>query len=139
MTFKQGSALAGVAILVMVANVAATIFYMVVYGHFINPGHPPQYYQQHVQQAGPWCSIAAGIPLMFAAGWWVTGWRSNHPAVQSGGIVWAVYATLDLAVLLAAGMTASVAVLFVLSFSTKLAAVYAGSRLRLANARAKAA
>ena len=60
--------LAGVALLVMGANVLCTVLYMVVYGHLINPGHPDQFYQDHVQVAAPYCSIVAGIPLMLLAG-----------------------------------------------------------------------
>mgnify|MGYP000443690580 FL=1 len=47
---------------------------MVVYGHLIDPGHDEQYYRDHIQVAAPYCSIVAGIPLMFLAGWWVGGW-----------------------------------------------------------------
>ena len=52
--------LVGVAVLVLVANVAASILYMVVYGHIIDPGHDPQYYNDHIQVAGPY---AASSPV----------------------------------------------------------------------------
>jgi hypothetical protein len=40
-----------VAILVLVANVAVSILYMIVYGHVIDPGHEPTYYDDHIQAA----------------------------------------------------------------------------------------
>ncbi len=71
MTIGRALALIGVAILVLITNVAASILYMAVYGHMIDPGHEAKYYQDHIQIAGPYCSIVAGIPIMFLAGWWV--------------------------------------------------------------------
>ena len=71
MTISRIAALIGVAMLVLVTNVAASVLYMVIYGHIIDPGHEPKYYQDHIQVAGPYCSIVAGIPIMFLAGWLV--------------------------------------------------------------------
>ncbi len=45
--------LVGVAILVLVVNVALSILYMVVYGYLIDPGHEEQYYHYHVQVVAP--------------------------------------------------------------------------------------
>ena len=73
LTFGRVARLIGVALLVMIANVVASILYMVIYGHLIDPGHEQQYYDAHIQAAAPYCSIVAGIPLMFLAGWWVGG------------------------------------------------------------------
>lgn len=124
--------LVGVAVLVLVANVAASILYMVVYSYVIDPGHDPQYYNDHIQVAGPYCSIVAGIPLMFLAGWWVTGWWRRSLGVRAAWIVWLAYTMIDLAVLIAVGMSISVGLFFVVSFATKLAAVHFGARLRIA-------
>ena len=51
--------LIGVALLVMIANVAISIVYMVVYSYVIDPGHDQQYYEAHIQAAAPYCSIIA--------------------------------------------------------------------------------
>ena len=131
MTVARVALLIGVAVLVLVANVAASIMYMVVYGHVINPGHDSQYYNDHIQVAGPYCSIVAGIPLMFLAGWWVAGWWQRAPGVRAAWIVWLAYTVIDLAILLAGGMSFGVALLFVVSFATKLAAVHFGASLRI--------
>ncbi|HEU4390981.1 MAG TPA: hypothetical protein VFV34_24460 [Blastocatellia bacterium] len=74
MTFGRVAVLVGVAVLVLVANVAASIGYMVLYSYAIDPGHEAKYYNDHIQVAGPYCSIVAGIPLMFAA---VAGFRTR--------------------------------------------------------------
>jgi hypothetical protein len=132
MTVRRVALLVGVAVLVLVANVAISIVYMVVYGHLINPGHVPQYYNDHIQVAGPYCSIVAGIPLMFLAGWWVAAWWRRALGVRPAWIVWGAYTAIDLAVLLAAGPSIGVGLLFIASSVTKLAAVHFGARLRLA-------
>jgi hypothetical protein len=132
MTFGRVALLVGVALLVMVANVAASIGYMVVYGYVIDPGHDAKYYDDHIQVAAPYCSIVAGIPLMFAAGWWVTGWWRRGLGMRPAWVVWGAYAGIDLLVLLAVGLSLGVGVLFMVSFATKLAAALFGAKLRLA-------
>ena len=87
--------LVGVAFLVLVLNVAVSILYMVVYGHLIDPGHEEQYYHDHIKVAAPYCSIVAGIPLMFLAGWWVGGWWEGEFAVKAALVVWLAYALID--------------------------------------------
>jgi hypothetical protein len=133
MTIGRVVLLVGVAVLVLVANVAVSIGYMVVYGHVIDPGHEEKYYHDHIQVAGPYCSIVAGMPLMFAAGWWVAGWWRRQLGTRPAWVVWVAYAAIDLAILVAAGMSLGiVVVLVVVSLATKLAAVLLGARTRLA-------
>ena len=55
MTVGRVALLVGVALLVLVANVAASVLYMVIYGYVIDPGHEPKYYDDHIQVAGPYC------------------------------------------------------------------------------------
>lgn len=132
MTFGRVALLIGVALLVLVANVAASIVYMVVYGYIIVPGHDQEYYDDHIQIAAPYCSIVAGMPLMFAAGWWVTGWWRQELGTRPAWIVWTAYAVIDLLAILAVDLSLQVLVLFAVSFATKLAAALAGAKLRLA-------
>ncbi len=127
MTLGRLARLVGVALLVLVVNVAASVLYMVVYSYLINPGHDEQYYRDHIQVAAPYCSIVAGIPLMFLAGWWVGGWWKGEFRVKAALLVWLAYAVIDFSVLLAAGLTPRIAVLFAVSFLTKLAAAYLGA------------
>ncbi|MEQ1906059.1 MAG: hypothetical protein ABL888_17875 [Pirellulaceae bacterium] len=133
MTPGRITALIGVALLVMVTNVAASILYMVLYGYVIDPGHEPKYYEDHIQVAAPYCSIVAGMPLMFLAGWWVAGWWRRSLGIRGALTVWLVYVVIDLTFVLIAGITFSVGILFSVSFATKLAAVYWGATTRLRN------
>ena len=119
--------LIGIALLVMIANVAVSILYMVVYSYMIDPGHDNQYYEAHIQVAAPYSSIVAGIPLMFLAGFWISGWWEGKFAVQSALVVFFVYALIDFAAIMAAGFTARIAMLFAVSFVTKLPAIYMGA------------
>ena len=127
MTLGRVAVLVGIALAVMAANVLISILYMVVYGHVIDPGHETAYYQDHIKIAAPYCSIIAGIPLMFLAGWWVGGFWDVSLGVKSALIVWMTYAIIDLAVLAASGLTARIGVLVAVSLLTKLAAVYLGA------------
>ena len=119
--------LVGVAVLVLIVNVGVSIVYMVVYSYLIDPGHDEQYYREHIEVAAPYCSVVAGMPLMFLAGWWVAGWWQGQFAVKAALVVWLAYALIDIAVLVGAGLTTRIAVLFAVSFLTKLAAVYVGA------------
>ena len=119
--------LVGIALLVMVANILASVLYMVVYSYLIDPGHEKEYYDAHVQVAAPYCSIVAGIPLMFFAGWWAGGWWRGEFAVRSTLVIWLTYAVLDVAIIWAAGAGSSIGVLVAISLLTKLAAVYFGA------------
>ncbi len=119
--------LIGVAILVMLANILVSVIYMVVYSYLIDPGHGQQYYDAHIQVAAPYSSIIAGIPLMFLAGYWISGWWGGKYAVESALTVWLVYVLIDVAALMAAGFTPGAAVLVAVSLVTKLAAIYAGA------------
>ncbi|MDP1663388.1 MAG: hypothetical protein Q8L55_15865 [Phycisphaerales bacterium] len=95
MTLLRIVSLVGVALLVMVVNVAMSVLYMVVYSYLINPGHAASYYQDHIKVAAPYCSIVAGIPIMFMAGLWVARWSAvggggggGHLGVKAALIVW---------------------------------------------------
>lgn len=127
MTAGRISALVGVALLVMVANVASSVLYMMVYSYLINPGHDEQYYREHVKAAAPYCSIVAGIPLMFLAGLWVGSWSGGALGAKAALTVWLAYVVIDFSVLLATGLTVRIAALFVVSMLTKLGAAWLGA------------
>ncbi len=133
MTFGKIASLLGVAVAVLIVNVAASVLYMVVYAHVINPGHGPEYYQDHIQIAAPYCSIICGIPIMFAAGWWVAGWWRSSLGARGAIGVWLTYTVIDLSVLLIAGLSLRIGILFVVSFATKFAAVFWGAATQLKN------
>src|SRR5215204_5021427 len=125
MTLGRVAALAGLALGVMVVNVAISILYMVVYSYVIDPGHDKTYYEAHVEIAAPYCSIVAGIPLMFLVGWWV----GMRPAM----LVWVIYTVIDVTIFAASRPTMRMSAFVAVSLLTKLAsaclgALAAGSR-----------
>ena len=122
MTLGRAAALTGLALGVMAANVAAVILYMVVYSYAIDPGHEPAYYEAHVQIAAPYCSIVAGIPLMFLVGWWV----GKRPAI----IVCLIYAFVNFAFLAASGLTLRIGAFFVVTFLTQFVSALSGCARR---------
>lgn len=111
---------------VMVVNVVISILYVVVYSFLIDPGHDEAYYQAYAQVAAPYSSIIAGIALMFLAGRWIGGKFPKGNSIKAALLMWLVYFLIDLAVIVAAGALAQIAVLFAISFSTKLIAAYFG-------------
>lgn len=111
---------------VMIVNVLISVLYVVVYSFLIDPGHDEAYYQAHAQIAAPYSSIIAGIPLMFLAGRWLGGKFSKGKSVKAALLMWFVYFLLDFAIVAAAGALAQIALLFAISFSTKLGAAFLG-------------
>ena len=111
---------------VMVVNVVISILYVVVYSFLIDPGHDEAYYQAYAQVAAPYCSIIAGIPLMFLAGRWLGGKFPQGNSVKAALLMWLVYFLIDLAIIVAAGALAQIASLFTISFVTKLGASFLG-------------
>lgn len=127
-TVRRLAWLVGIALAVLVINVAISVLYMVIYSYLIDPGHEPNYYNEHIQRAAPYCSIVAGMPLMFIAGRWVSGWWQGQFGFKSALLVWFAYAVIDIAIiLLAGGLTSAFSVLVGVSLVTKLAAAYIGA------------
>jgi hypothetical protein len=127
MTLGRVAVLIGIALAVMVINVIISVLYMVLYGHVIDPGHEQAYYQEHIKAAAPYCSIIAGIPLMFLAGWWMGGFWDGDLGVKSALILWVTYAIIDLAIVAASGLTMRIGVLVAASLITKLIAALLGA------------
>ena len=111
---------------VMIVNVLISVLCVVVYSYAIDPGHDEAYYQAYAQVAAPYCSIVAGIPLMFLAGRWIGGKFAKGNSVKAALLVWLVYFILDFAIIAAAGAPVQIAVLFIISFLTKLGSAFLG-------------
>ncbi len=111
---------------VMIVNVLISILYVVFYSFVIDPGHDEAYYQAYAQVAAPYSSIIAGIPLMFLAGRWIGSKFPKGNSVKAALLMWLVYFLIDLAIVTAVGALAQIALIFAISFTTKLAAAYLG-------------
>lgn len=128
MTIKQLALIIGAALLCMAANVGLSVLYIAFYSYFINPGHDEKFYQEYAGVAAPYCSIIAGIPVLYFVCRWIGGrWESNF-AVKAALLVWLVYSLIDLSVLTAAGWTIQLAVISLISLTTKLIAAYFGEK-----------
>jgi len=111
---------------VLILNVLIHVLYMVVYSYLIDPGHDEAYYQAYAQMSSPYSSIVAGIPLMFLAGRWIGTKFSKGNSVIAAVLVWLIYVLIDFAIIATVGALAQIAVLFIISFVTKLIAAYLG-------------
>lgn len=132
MRFFDFSRAVALAILFLILNVMLAVLYMVVYGHLIDPGHPEEYYQEHIQVAGPYCSILAGFPLMVFFGWWSAGWKPIESAKARAWVIVFAYIAIDLSILLLATPTWSLPLILLVAISlgSKIFAVLLGVRLR---------
>ena len=119
MTIGRVAALAGLALGVMVVNVAISFVYVAFYAYVIDPGHDKAYYEDYAQIAAPYCSIVAGIPLFVLVGWWV--------GVRPAMIVWLVYAVIDVTAFAATGPTLRMGGIVAVSMLTKLVSAYLGA------------
>lgn len=114
------------AIAVLVANVAIHILYMVAYSYLINPGQDEAHYQAHAKLSAPYSSIVIGMPVMFLVCRWIGRRFASRFSVTAALLVWLLYFLIDITVLVLAGELGRLALHFVISFVTKLAAAYLG-------------
>lgn len=116
------------AILAGVANVFLFFLFMVLYSYVIDPGHEESYYQTAANRFGPYASIIGGIPVFFIAGV-VTRRFLGERALKVAIAAWSIYVAIDLAILFAAGQFTAFLPHIVVSFATKLGAIYLGARV----------
>jgi hypothetical protein len=112
----------------MVVNVAASFLWVFIYSMTIAPGHDEGFYQAYAMRVAPWCSVIAGIPILFGAGWLLARWlgRSGWRAGIGAGIA---YVAIDFAMVAAMGGLMAMPGVLALSFTTKLAAAALGGAL----------
>lgn len=114
------------AVAVMIVNVVIFILYMVAYSYVINPGQNEAHYQTYAMLSAPYSSIVVGMPLMFLACRWIGNKFEARHCLTAALLVWLVYFLIDITVIIFAGEFSRVALLFTISFATKLAAAYFG-------------
>ena len=119
----------GVALLLMVANVAVAFGVVAFYSFVIEPGHDAAFYQAAALSIAPWSSVAAGALLFFGAMRWL-GWRrAGRNGYLFAASVAAIYAAVDLAVVATEGMPALLAPVVAISVVSKFAAALLGAWL----------
>ncbi|MEE2776224.1 MAG: hypothetical protein VYE73_05610 [Acidobacteriota bacterium] len=117
----------GVALVLMVVNVAISFPVVGVYAYFIEPGHEAEFYEEAAQWIAPWSSVVVGVFLFFGALYWFTRRAPERHAIGFALAVASTYAVVDLAIVAGAGALASIAGIFALSMATKFAAAIAGA------------
>lgn len=125
----------GVALLILVLNVAISFGVMWVYGNFIEIGHPPSFYQEAAQRIAPWSSLIAGAVLFFLAGWEFAKRKPERNGLVFAAAVAAIYVAVDVAIIAAAGALTALGAIVWASMITKMIAALAGAymaRLRAA-------
>ena len=119
----------GVALLLMVLNVAAAFGVMWVYGTFLDPGHEEAFYAAAAQRIAPWSSVFAGALLFFVVLWLLAWRRAGRNGYLFAAVVAGMYAAIDVSVLLAAGALMSMSAVVAASMLGKLGAALAGAWL----------
>ena len=113
----------------MVVNVAAAFGWVAIYSLAIAPGQSEAAYQAYAEQVAPWCSVIAGVPILFGAGWLRARSRRGASGWSLGMTVGVLYAVLDLSILLGAVGLAALTGVVGLSVVTKIAASAWGGRV----------
>ena len=115
----------GVALGVMIVNVALSFAVVLAYSLWVEPGHDEAYYQGAAQWIAPWSSIAFGWLLFFVA-CYVLSRKADRNALAFAIAAFAVYAAFDLSILAATAQLTAIAPIVALSLSSKLAGAIAG-------------
>lgn len=118
----------GVALALMVANVAIAFGVMAIYGHLIAPGREAAFYQNAALSIAPWSSIVAGALLFFGAAFLFGVRRQSRSAVTFALTFTAIYVAIDLAIIAAVGGLGQQMAIMGLSFATKFGAAFLGAR-----------
>ncbi|WP_395644667.1 hypothetical protein [Terricaulis sp.] len=120
---------AGVALLLMVLNVAAAFAAVFVYSVIVAPGHDEAFYQAAAQRIAPWSSIFAGMPLFFAAGWLFAKRRPARNRYAFAASFSGFYAVADVSILASEGALLALGGFVAASMITKFAAALVGARI----------
>ena len=116
---------AGVAVGILVVNVAISFGVVALYSLFVDPGHDADYYQAAAQWIAPMSSIAFGWLLFFLATWALSR-RPDRNALLFALMAFATYAAIDLSLLGAAGALSTLAPTIAVSLASKLTGAIGG-------------
>ena len=123
----------GVAVLIMVINVAISYLAVAVYAYVINPGHDAAFYESAAEPIIIGSAILAGLVLFFIAGYFFTKRKPERNAIKFAVAIWVGYFLIEAITLGAVGTDVRelMSMLGVLGTSliTKLIAVIAGAKL----------
>jgi hypothetical protein len=115
----------GVAIGILILNVAISFAVVFAYSLWVDPGHDDAYYQAAAQWIAPWSSIAFGW-LLFLLATFVLSRKPDRDALVFAVTAFAFYAAVDLSIVGAAGALSAFGPIIALSLSSKLVGAIAG-------------
>jgi hypothetical protein len=115
----------GVAVGILVVNVAISFGVVAAYSVWVDPGHDQAYYEAAAQWLAPWSSVAFGWLLFFIACMLLSR-RPERNALAFAIAVFAFYAAIDLGILFAAGALGALVPFVALSLASKLVGAIGG-------------
>jgi hypothetical protein len=114
---------AGLAIAILIVNVAISFGTVAVYAMYIDPGHKAAYYEAAAQWIAPLSSIAFGWLLFFGA-IVILSRKSDRDALWFA--LTAFYAAIDLSIIGAVGQLAALGPTIAVSLASKLVGAVGG-------------
>lgn len=121
---KAGFAALGI----MAINVAIAFGVVAAYAYLVAPGRDAAFYEAAAQEIAPWSSVVFGAPLFYVFARLLSQRRPERSPVGFALVMFAVYAAIDLAALIAAGAFPDFAAVTAISLTTKLAGAYLGAQ-----------
>lgn len=119
---------AGVGLLAMTLNLAASVPVVLAWRFLVIPGRPGSAYGDLPQQVAPWSSHILGPVIFLALVWLFSRRRPQRNAWIFALAVWAAYAVFDLAsVSMATGREALMSPVLLLSLGAKLGGAVGGA------------
>jgi len=97
MTLGEAAKAVGIAVGILILNIAATTAAVFVYALAIAPGHPAAFYHAAAPRIGAWSGPIGGAVLFFLAAAWFGGRRPDRNAVAFMLKAWLAYVALDVA------------------------------------------
>lgn len=119
----------GVALLLMVLNVAASFGVVAVYAYLIEPGHEAAYYETAAQSIAPWSSVFVGALLFFLAAWFFGLRKPARSALVFALTFAAIHTAIDFAIIAAVGGLPHLGLVVWISVAAKFSAAAAGALL----------
>ena len=97
MRLGEAAKTVGIAVGILILNLAATTAAVFVYALAIAPGHPAAFYQAAAPRIGAWSGPTGGAVLFFLAAAWFGGRRPERNVVAFMLKAWLAYVVLDVA------------------------------------------
>lgn len=126
MSFVDVLKAAGLAVVILIVNVAISFGAVAIYAMYIDPGHNAAYYEAAAQWIAPLSSIAFGWLLFFLATLALSQ-KPDRDALLFALVTFAAYAAIDLSIIGAMGGLSTLAPTIAVSLSSKLVGAVGGA------------